>query len=141
MPEQFGGARPVPPYPARSSISQAWSKACQAERRIAYRGVHSATVRRPTSGSSPSTLDSSIARIALRIEESFHLLPETHDVYREWRKLVVLHSVSGLKVYDARLVAISIVHQVKAILTFNVDDFRRYPGIESLHPRQVVGKS
>ncbi len=67
------------------------------------------------------------------------MVPETIDVYREWRKLVVLHSVSGLKVYDARLVAIAIVHGLKTLLTFNVGDFRRYAGIEILHPRELVG--
>jgi len=76
--------------------------------------------------------------VAGRIEESFHMLTEPIDVYREWRKLVVLHSVSGLKVYDARLVAVSIVHGLKTLVTFNVADFRRYAGIEILHPRELV---
>ncbi len=53
-------------------------------------------------------------------------------------ELVVLHSVSGLKVYDARLVAVSIVHGLKTLVTFNVADFRRYAGIEILHPRELV---
>src|SRR5207244_4450484 len=77
-------------------------------------------------------------RVAGRIEESFHMLTETIDVYREWRKLVVLHSVSGLKVYDTRLVAVAIVNGLKTLLTFNVADFRRYTGIETLHPGELV---
>src|SRR6266702_800904 len=77
-------------------------------------------------------------RVAGRIEESSHMLTETIDVCREWRKLVVLHSVSGLKVYDARLVAVSIVHGLRTLLTFNVADFRRYAGMEILHPRELV---
>jgi predicted nucleic acid-binding protein len=76
--------------------------------------------------------------VAGRIEESFHMLHETMDVYREWRKLVVFRAVSGLKVYDARLVATSIVHGLKTLLTFNVADFRRYSDIEILHPRDLV---
>jgi predicted nucleic acid-binding protein len=33
-------------------------------------------------------------RITRRFEESFRLLPDTVDIYGEWRKLVVNHSVS-----------------------------------------------
>jgi len=84
-------------------------------------------------------LDPAIAdRVAARIEAGFHLLPETPEVYRLWRRLVVIHSVSGVKIYDARLVAAANAHGVGSILTFNEDDFRRYPGIEVLHPRALA---
>ena len=41
------------------------------------------------------------------------------------------------KVYDARLVAVS-MHGLKTHVTFNVAAFRRYAGIEILHPRELV---
>ena len=39
---------------------------------------------------------------------------------------VVEYGVSGVQVHDARLVAAMIFHNVKHILTFNGQDFRRY---------------
>jgi predicted nucleic acid-binding protein len=54
------------------------------------------------------------------------------------KKLVAMHAVSGLKVYDARLVASALVYGVETLLTFNGNDFRCYPGIWLLHPRDFV---
>ena len=40
-----------------------------------------------------------------RFKRLFKLLPDTEEVYRNWRKLVVKHSVSGIQVHDAKIVA------------------------------------
>jgi predicted nucleic acid-binding protein len=77
-------------------------------------------------------------RIASRIEELCSLLPDSPGVYTEWRRLVVAHSVSGKKTHDARLVAVMQVYGIHTILTFNLEDFKRYPGIRAVHPREVV---
>jgi predicted nucleic acid-binding protein len=66
------------------------------------------------------------------------MLPERIEIYSEWKKLVTMHAVSGLKVYDARLVASAFVYGVEVLLTFNGDDFRRYQGIRLLHPRDLA---
>ena len=58
-----------------------------------------------------------------RLESLLTVLPETPAVYTEWRRLVVTHSVSGVRVYDARLVASMNVYSLKDIVTFNVEDF------------------
>lgn len=50
--------------------------------------------------------------------------------------MVVEHEISGIQVYDARLVAAMLVHSVKHILTFNDKDFSRYKGIKAAHPRE-----
>lgn len=50
----------------------------------------------------------------------------------------VQRSVSGANVHDARLVAAMNVNGLTSIVTFNVDDFQRYPGIRVLHPREVT---
>lgn len=63
--------------------------------------------------------------------------PDSDDVYPEWRRLVVTHAVSGKKAHDARLVAAMTVNGITHILTFNVDDFTRYAGINVLHPAQL----
>jgi hypothetical protein len=39
------------------------------------------------------------------VERVFRRLEDSTTVYPEWRRLVVAYSVSGVKVYDARLVA------------------------------------
>ncbi len=48
------------------------------------------------------------------------------------------HAVSGIQVHDARLVAVMRVHGIAHILTLNVGDFQRYPGINAVHPRQLI---
>ena len=76
-------------------------------------------------------------RNVTRCEAFFTLLPETPAIFEEWRRLVVSHGVSGQKVHDARLVAAMNVYEVRTILTFDVDDFRRYRFIRVLHPEEV----
>ncbi|MYA98341.1 PIN domain-containing protein [Candidatus Poribacteria bacterium] len=78
-------------------------------------------------------------QLLLGLEKFFRLLPDSPDVYPEWKRLVVKYDVSGVQVHDARLAAAMIVHNVKHILTFNVTDFQRYTdeGIEVVNPRAV----
>jgi predicted nucleic acid-binding protein len=73
-------------------------------------------------------------RRASTIESRIDLLPDTPDVHRQWRRLLVVHRVSGVQVHDARLVAAMHVHSVKRILTFNTKDFMRFTDIEAIHP-------
>jgi predicted nucleic acid-binding protein len=77
-------------------------------------------------------------RRARRIERAFTLLPDGEAVYREWRRLIVAHAVSGVQVYDARLVAVMKVHDVTHLLTLNDRDVARYAGITVVHPSQVT---
>ena len=72
------------------------------------------------------------------IESGMILLPENEHVYREWRKIVVQHAISGVQVHDARLVAAMQVHGVRHILTLNVGDFSRYSEIQAAHPSEVI---
>jgi predicted nucleic acid-binding protein len=39
-----------------------------------------------------------------------------------------------VSVYDARLVAVMQIYGVDQILTFNVDDFKRYSNVRTVHP-------
>ena len=73
------------------------------------------------------------------LEKAFSLLPDSTDVYCEWRRLVVKYEVLGVQVHDARLVASMIVHKVTRILTFNVTDFERYESekIVAVNPAAV----
>ena len=46
--------------------------------------------------------------------------------------------VIGKSTYDARLVAEMAVHGIDRILTFNRQDFQRYPGIAVVTPAQLL---
>ena len=71
------------------------------------------------------------------IERLLTLLPDSPAMHAEWRRLVVTHAVSGVQVYDARLVAAMRVHGVTNLLTLNIDDFTRYPSITAVHPQNI----
>lgn len=72
-----------------------------------------------------------------KIERVLTVLPDSPSVYAEWKRLVATFAVSGVKVHDARLVAVMNVQGVRRILTFNTGDFSRF-GIEALHPSTVA---
>lgn len=74
-------------------------------------------------------------KVVARVENSVFRLPDSDDVYPEWRRIVLQHSVSGTKTHDARLVAAMNVHGITHILTFNGSDFSRYPGIVVVEPQ------
>lgn len=76
-------------------------------------------------------------RRARLIERYFRLLPDSLATFQEWRRLVVAHSVKGVEVHDAKLVASMNVHGIAHLLTFNVSDFKRYPGIVAVSPADV----
>ena len=71
------------------------------------------------------------------LEAGMSLLPDSESVYRQWRRIVVEHSVLGVQVHDARLAAAMYVHAVKHILTLNVADFSRFEGLTIVHAESV----
>ena len=71
------------------------------------------------------------------IESGMTFLPDNEQVYREWRRIVVQHGVSGVQVHDARLVAAMYVHHETHILTLNVSDFSRFNNIIAIHPNTL----
>jgi predicted nucleic acid-binding protein len=71
-------------------------------------------------------------------EVAFELLPDTDSIFKEWQRLVVLHHVMGKQVYDARLAAAMLVHNLTHLLTFNGDDFKRFTEIAVVNPRDVT---
>jgi predicted nucleic acid-binding protein len=78
-------------------------------------------------------------QILRTFEQAFSRLPEPADIYDRWRELVVSFGVSGVKVHDARLVALMLANGIVRILTFNSADFRRYEvlGIHAIDPGEV----
>lgn len=65
------------------------------------------------------------------------LLVDGPAIHQEWRRLVVVHSVIGVQVHDARLVAAMSGHGISNILTLNTRDFARYPGINAIEPSAI----
>ncbi len=76
-----------------------------------------------------------------RLKSMLPLLPETPALYQAWESLVIQHQVSGKPAHDARLVAAMRVHGLTTILTFDRSGFSRYPGIEVLHPSDVIASA
>ena len=58
-------------------------------------------------------------------------------IYQQWEWLIKQYDVKGSKVHDTRLVAAMLVHGLTHILTFNVNDFRRFSEITAVHPEEV----
>ena len=72
------------------------------------------------------------------IERSLALLPDVPAIYAAWKQIVKDNRVQGVKVYDARLVAIMVVHAVESLLTFNSVDFERYSNVSTIHPSSLL---
>jgi predicted nucleic acid-binding protein len=70
----------------------------------------------------------------VNIENVLTLLPDSAGIYTEWKHIVSTNRVQGVKVYDARLVAVANVHGIGSILTFDAADFKRYSSIHAIHP-------
>lgn len=71
------------------------------------------------------------------IEQVFDFLPDNIEVYKNLRELIVKHSVSGVQVHDAKLVAAMKVHNIQNLLSFNAKDFKRYTFIKAVEPKDV----
>lgn len=75
----------------------------------------------------------------VRLEALFSLLPDPPGIYDQWVQLVNQFGVSGKPTHDARIAATMLVHGITHILTFNVQDFRRFApiGIIAVDPTTV----
>ena len=79
-----------------------------------------------------------VVREIASIEESLTLLPDVPAIYATWKRIVYDYRVQGVKVYDARLVAVMSVYAVESILSFNSADFKRYDIVTALHPASLL---
>lgn len=72
------------------------------------------------------------------IERYCQLLTESLATHQEWRRLIMVHSVQGVLIHDTRTVSVMNVHGITHLLTFDKDDFKRFPGITALAPSDVT---
>ena len=70
-----------------------------------------------------------------RLRIGFPTLPDTDFVRRELLQLLRDHKVRGKQIYDARLAASVLAHQLDGILTYNDQDFVRFPGVHPISPK------
>jgi predicted nucleic acid-binding protein len=68
----------------------------------------------------------------------FRLRLDERGVFQNWMQLVAAHQVRGKPAHDARLVAAMQRHGLTHLLTFNAEDFARYPHLTVLTPAAVV---
>ena len=74
----------------------------------------------------------------LRLLERFvTVLKEPGSAYETWKRLLVVNSVAGKEVHDARLAALMKAYRIRRILTLNGADFKRYKGIEVIDPDSI----
>jgi len=73
-----------------------------------------------------------------RLKSLFILLPDQEEIYLQWENLVTTYQVKGVNVHDAKLVAGMLVHDLTHILTFNINDFKRYQNIKPVHPQEFL---
>ena len=71
------------------------------------------------------------------IEKHFRLLPDNLRTFVEWRRLVAELKIKGVQVYDARIAASMITHNISHLLTLNESDFHRYSQITVVDPTQI----
>lgn len=77
-------------------------------------------------------------RKARMIERYCQLLTESLATHQEWRRLIMAHSVQGVLIHDTRTVSVMNVHGITHLLTFDKDDFKRFPGITVPSPSDVT---
>ena len=78
-----------------------------------------------------------VASAVAEIERTFALLlADEAAIYEQWKRLIVEQRVTGRRVFDARLVAVMLVHGIARLLTFNGADFAGL-GIVVLEPQTV----
>lgn len=63
---------------------------------------------------------------------------ETSALFPRWETLIHSVPVSGKNAHDARLVAAMQLHHIEHLLTFNVQDFRRYSSIVVMDPSHIT---
>jgi len=76
-----------------------------------------------------------------KLKKIFILYLDTPAIFGEWESVIVKYQVMGKQVHDARLFAAMITHQITHILTFNINDFKRFSEIVVVDPRSVTPQS
>jgi predicted nucleic acid-binding protein len=82
------------------------------------------------------SIEETVKRLRL-IEERFGYLSELIPADDIYKKLLIQHEVRGVQVHDARLAALMIANDVREILTFDREDFKRFTELIVIHPEEL----
>ncbi|MDJ0675565.1 MAG: PIN domain-containing protein [Calothrix sp. MO_167.B42] len=72
-----------------------------------------------------------------QMKNFFVLLPDTASIFTAWETLIRKYKIIGKPSHDARLVAAMIAHNLTYLLTFNINDFKRFSEINAIDPRDI----
>jgi predicted nucleic-acid-binding protein len=67
----------------------------------------------------------------------FEWLEEIPDIFNLWFRLVTTYKISGKRIYDLRLQAVTLAHKISHILTLNPKDFILVEGVTIIHPNRI----
>ena len=96
---------------------------------------------RPTSARGGYGHDNQRVSLRLQLLERFcSRVVETHASYEKWKQLLVIHSISGVAVHDARLVSIMVCSGISQLVTLNARDFDRFAEIDAIVPGEIVAR-
>jgi predicted nucleic acid-binding protein len=93
---------------------------------------------RPTEHNGLGLTTDQIAKRIQMIERRFPIFVESMRSYDIWKKLVQVYGVQGVKVHDARIASVMIQSKIRAILTLNGSDFKRFKEITVIDPEKVL---
>ena len=91
-----------------------------------------ATTTRPQTFAKPSPPDVVIERVRY-LEEHFHVADDTGAVTGHLVKLLGDFEIGGKQIHDANIVATMLAHDLRVLLTYNVDDFKRFAELIRVH--------
>lgn len=72
-----------------------------------------------------------------RFKGLFPPLRDERGILEHWEKLVHDYKVKGKSTHDARIAAAMNRHDITHLLTFNIADFRRFSGVQTLDPETI----
>ena len=92
---------------------------------------------RPISANGFGMEPNECGRIVRGLVRLYPLLSD-RDLFENWLQLVSAHACRGKIAHDARYAAAMRTHGLTHLMTFNVADFARFPGIVVLDPAIVA---
>jgi predicted nucleic acid-binding protein len=130
-----GKASPTSAFLAyQELIRRGWTIGTTVANLAEFANVSTRTVSENGLGLSPHQ---AMQRIQL-FESQLAVYSESIESYRIWKYIVTRYDVRGKQVHDARIAAIMLQSGIRNILTYNSNDFKRFPEIATLHPDQVL---
>ena len=82
-----------------------------------------------------------VSRRMKLIERICEVGAEDDHSFRIWKDLLIVNSITGVSVHDARLVSVMRARGITQILTLNGRDFSRYDRVTAVAPGQLRSRT